>query len=246
MLARISAAIIIAFWLVMTALLIRLEVHPESSRVLDVPVSHVVKMMLERGQQSLLTIMENGAPAGTLTLRPVQSAEGGAFDFGGSMSLRLPMGTAQRVSWSGAVELDPALNTRGVHIDLALRSPAYRLMLDRRTAEQTITYEVRDATATLARGALPLDSGQAAAALAGLGVDLTGVMALRKSLGGDAAPIFTAKQAKLPVRSENIEVYQITMRQGGATMADIFISQLGQVLLVKTVFGYTLSAEGLP
>lgn len=245
MLPRISAALIIVFWLVMSALLVRLEISPERSRLLDVPVSHVVRLMLDREQQSLLTITESEGLAGTLLIRPVNTVGGGGFEFSGSMSIRLPMWNAQRVSWNGGVDLDKRLNTQGFHADLALRNPPYRFVLNSRTAEQTVSYEVREGDQLLTRGAVPMDSTKAPAALQGLGVDVSGLLALQKNFAGNAAPVFTAKQAELPAKGERLDVYQVTMRQGDTTLADIFVSQLGQVLLVKTTFGYTLSAEGL-
>ena len=243
---RFFAVVITLFWLVMTALLLRLEIHPERSRLLDVPVSHVIRLMLAREQQSLLTIKENGAPCGTLMIQPGSSPAGGAFEISGSMSIRLPMWNGQRISWSGGVELDPALATRGFHVSFLLRNPAYRFALENRTSDRAVRYEVRDGERLLTRGSVSLDNPKAPPEMEALGLDANAVIAFRKSFGGGAAPVFTAKQTELPVHGEQIEVFQITMRQGETTLGDAFVSQLGQVLLVKTALGYTLSAEGLP
>lgn len=58
-------------------------------------------------------------------------------------------------------------------------------------------------------------------------------------------PTVTARKCRLRVRDETIEAYQLTVRQGDARLAEIFVSQLGQVLVARTTHGYRLAADDM-
>src|SRR5262245_7266621 len=64
MIYRTAAALIVVFWLVMTTLLIRNEVNPEDSRLREVPVTHVLKLLYLHEQPSHLRIYAGGTPIG--------------------------------------------------------------------------------------------------------------------------------------------------------------------------------------
>src|SRR4051794_15685387 len=112
MLYRAFIILIVAFWLTMTTLLIRLEIAPERSKVLEVPVSHVVAMMFEHGQPSVLSIVQNGHSVGSVVFRPRADADERSVTFSGSLLLELPLVIKQRVSWNGALEMDRAMKMR--------------------------------------------------------------------------------------------------------------------------------------
>src|SRR2546430_16842715 len=123
MLYRLLAGLIIGFWLVMTTLLIRLEVSPDKSHVLEVPVSHVVRLIFDHGQQSLLSVKEHGEPVGVITFLPKTTEDSHTLECTGSVTLHLPMVDRQRISWSANVNMDQKMNTRSFTLDLAMREP---------------------------------------------------------------------------------------------------------------------------
>jgi hypothetical protein len=165
-----------------------------------------------------------------------------SMDFSGSLSLHLPMVSNQRISWNGSMNMDRQLNTRDFHVDLTLREPPYRVMIVGQIPERKLYYEAYQGGQLLGRGSVPLDKSAASGTLQQFGVNPEIVLNVRNSLG---TPTVMAKQAELRVRGERIEVYQLIIKQDANTLADIFVSQLGQVLLVQTPFGYTLAAEGM-
>jgi len=244
MVSRILAIAIVAFWLVMTGLLVRLEISPEKSAVLNVPVSHVLKLIFMHGQRSVLNIKENGNQAGTVALHPSSpTSDRRSLEFLGSMTVRLPMLAPQRFAWNGEVNLDRALRTQDFTFELSSRqSNAYRVVLTGSAAERAVRYELHENGQLVGKGKVPLDENIAPMTLQQLGFDPNVLANLRKNV---SPPAVTARQAELRVRDEKIDVYQVTIRQGNTAMADIFVSQLGQVLMAKTPFGYTLSAEDL-
>src|SRR5438552_3366489 len=100
MLYRFSAVLIVAFWLVMTVLLVRLEIAPERSNVLKLPPSHVFNLMFARGQRSELNIFENGQRIGNLMLQPKVAAGENprVLEFAGSVAVKLFSASRQRVT----------------------------------------------------------------------------------------------------------------------------------------------------
>ena len=242
MLPRLLAILIISFWLVMTGLLVRLEIAPEKSRVLDVPVSHVAKLFFEQGRQSVLNVLENGASVGTVFLRPSTDASSRMIECSGNIVVQLPVLNHQRISWNATANWDRESNLQDLKLDVLLRESRHRFSLVADMAKNSVTYQLQQESRLLENGSLPLGEAGVAAALQQLGFDPSALAAMQKNV---AAPAVTAKETELQVRSERIAVFQLSVRQGETALADIFISQLGQVLRATTAFGYTLDAEDL-
>ena len=70
MIYRTVAALIVFFWILMTTLLIRNEVNPEDSRVREVPLTHVLKLLYLHEQASDLRIYAGGTAIGHLRVHP--------------------------------------------------------------------------------------------------------------------------------------------------------------------------------
>ena len=60
---------------------------------------------------------------------------------------------------------------------------------------------------------------------------------------GISPPTVTARETQITLHGEQMEVYQVTVREGTVPMIDFYVTQLGQIVLAKTNFGYSLSAE---
>ena len=71
-------------------------------------------------------------------------------------------------------------------------------------------------------------------------MDENAAAGIRKSVG---TPTITAKRSYVKIRNEKIETYQVAIRQGETPLAEIYVSQLGQILFVHTSFGYNLGSE---
>src|ERR1043166_1391871 len=188
MLYRLFAVLIVGFWLVMMALLIRLEVSPDKSHVLEVPVSHVIRLILDHDQQSLLSLKEHGEPVGVVTFLPRKTETGHALECTGSVTLHLPMIERQRISWTANFEMDSQTNARSFTLDLAMREPGYRIVLSSNVSERAIHYETHETGRLLARGTISLDEATAAATLKQMGINSELVRNVQKNL---ASPVVT-------------------------------------------------------
>ena len=247
MTSRLLTGFIVCFWLVMTSMLIRLEINPDKSDLLAVPPSHVLKLMFTHGQTSELDILEHGTPVGNLALHPKVDPDSGqrSLGFSGNFLMHASGGSKkQRITWDGTLEMDRLFNTTDFDLSVTFREPAYRVHLKFDPPTKKVDYEVKEGGGhTVRNSSLTLDEAGAASLLRDeFGVDPASVQNLRNNF---AAPVFSAKQTELQVRKEKVIAYLLTIKQGEITVGEIYVSQLGQILTAKTIFGYSFNAEDM-
>ena len=240
---RIFTGAIVAFWCVMMFLLVRLVVSPESSGLLEVPVSHVMRMVFVGGQTSELSIFENGRPAGSFSLRPETPPKGPGRTvlFSGNLAVALPFMARQRFVWQGSAQMDRSLRLGALKTLFGVRDSPNTVAVELLPNQHVMRYQIKGDAGTTSQS-FPLDESGEKTALRALGVDPNAVEGIRKGLG---APAVTAKRSYLNVRNEKIEAYLVSIKQGDSTLADIYVSQLGQILFVRTSFGYILGSEDI-
>ncbi len=244
MLYRSFLAGIVIFWAVMTFLLIRSEFDPEKSGLLNVPLAHVVKMLFIGGQVSELAVTTNHQQVGNLLLRPKATSTPGAhsLQFSGNAALTLPFLPRQRVAWEGSLDTDPAFHLTRVKGIISFRESANRLFLDIFPQKQIVQYKIKQGDRWLSDSSFAMNRSGVSALLKSLDLDersFTGVS------GGAHPPEVTASRGTVRVRDERIESYVVSFRQGDLSIADIYVSQLGQVLFVRTTFGCTMAGEDI-
>ncbi len=246
MVYRLFAAAVVIFWITMTGMLVRKEFGFGGSSLREVPVAHVVRMMLQREQSSDLQIFSDRTLAGHLRIQPQVRREDGQRQFAsaGWIQLGLPGGAHQRVAWSGDLELNPALQPLRAKVAVNLREPA-GIMVDLTMDFPTnrLTYETREAGRLTRRSSFTIDEAGARTWLRSEGLD----PALLGSLpAADATPMeVRAQQSSLALRGEKIETYLVTGEKSGQTLFEAHISQLGQVLRLRTMLGYSAAPEDL-
>jgi hypothetical protein len=242
MLYRIAAVAIIAFWLVMMTLLVRLETHPEETDILDVPVSYVLRVMLKHGQESLLSVRDGDKDLGTISVRPsITGSNARSIRLAGTLSLEMPMAARQRFNFNAAVDMDAALHATGFRLGLAMQLPNFHLSAQGDLIRNTIAYQLLSNGQQIGSQSLPMTASAIEPVLVQyLG---PGAAAIPLSSGNGPPPTVTAREAQFTWRGQQLQVYQMTIRDGSAAIADIYVTQLGQIIQVNTNFGYTFAAE---
>ena len=245
MLYRFAMIGIVAFWMVMMGMLVRLETHPERTDILDVPVSYVARIMFKHGQQSVLAVREEEKPIGSVEFRPLITGSGGrSFDFSGTLSVQWPPGwpPRQRFNFQGAVDMDSALRMLGFHLEVTSQQQHCHVSLKGDVARKTLAFEVRQGDRLTMSQILPMDAASVGSALLQqMGLDAATLPDI--AAGGVSPPTLAARETQITMHGEQLEVYQVTVLEGTAAVADIYVTQLGQIVLAKTSFGYRLSAE---
>ena len=247
MLYRLLAATIVIFWLAMTGLLVRKEFWPRDSSLREVPVEHVLKMMFAHEEASELQLYNEQAAIGHLRVQPRIRTDDGRrrLEFSGTLRLALPgVNGRQHVAWTGEIEMDRELQPQVFRLAVSYRDPAPHTMdLQLDFPQQQISFETHVDTILARRATYSLDANGASAWLREQGLDPGLARSLQNSRA--AAMSVKARQSSLEVRGEKIETWLITAEQGGQTLFETHVSQLGQILRARTFLGYAAAAEDL-
>jgi hypothetical protein len=106
-----------------------------------------------------------------------------------------------------------------------------------------VIYETRTSGVLLKRGEYALDEKGARDWLREQGIDPSFIMNLQSV--HSTPPVVKALQSSLELHGENIETWLVSVEQGGQTMLEAHVSQLGQILRVRTFIGYSAAPEDL-
>lgn len=256
MLYRICAVLITGFWLAMTGLLVRQHVGEGDAALREVPVGHVVKLLLMHEQPSDLNIFSEKRRLGHLRIHPRKRKDGRArvIEFSGNLLTMLPGAERQRVAWDGEWELDKTPATRRFTMDLTFRdsarsgTPAYRTQItitpSALPAENRLHWSLHHGDRLLDGRSISLDENGLHTALQEL-VDPALLEMVQGQTRTMSAPVIKAHLSTMLIHGERIDTYLVTIEQNGQTLIEADVSQLGQILRAKTLIGYTLMPDDL-
>ncbi len=253
MLYRTLAVLVVAFWLTMIGLLVRKESDSAGSVLREVPVGHVVKLLLMHEQRSDLNIHNDKLRVGYVRIHP-QKRKGDrerVIEFSGHVQIIVPGVERQRVQWDGELELEKTLATRRFAIGLTFRDPSQRSDLASRVevvvepAKNLLTWSLHSPGIPAGQPhSYSLDEAGLQSALGEL-LDPAVIPLLQKQTRSMSPPVIKALQSSMLIHGESIDTYLVTIEQSGQTLLECDISQLGQILRAKTLIGYTLAPDDL-
>ncbi len=247
---RLSVAAIVAFWLMMAALLVRTEFFPGRADSLPVPVDYVKRLVFRHELASELVLYRQRRRGdGTFHLQPKQLApdkgRGGGADLlstSGSFLLSLPGVPAQRVVFHGILEIDDHDNVRRIELSVSLHEhkqnpPGVTLHLEGQPEEKRWHYQITRGNETLQEGAGTPDELVNRLDPRAYGIDPR--VLLPASSPGATPPVrLTAQRGKLRVGDDEIDTYVVTIHHGDTLETTVHVNQLGQILAVKTFLGF--------
>jgi|GEM_PF-1012365 len=248
---RIAAFVIVVFWFVMTLLLVRNEVSPEASRLREIPVSHVLKVLYLHEQPSDLNIFNGQSVIGNVRIQPRVDKERGTklIDIAGEMRLNTSPNPKQnqkvRFTWIGMMEMTDQFEMLESRWSITMLEPSY-LRLDIRTPEgaKAARYSLHTKGLEIGDGEIPMDQSGLDTMVQqfGMGGQFDSMIAEGRKQA--QAPVaIRARQSSLRYHGERTETFLVTIEQNGQTMLEAHFSQLGQILEAKTLIGYTLRPE---
>ena len=252
MLTRALSILIIGFWLIMIGLLVRKELGPGGTALREVPVGHVIKLLLMHGEASDLNIFNDKLCLGHLHIHPHmhKDTRSRVIDFVGHLQILVPGMERQRVAWDGELELEKDLATRRFTLGLTFRDPtipekfASRLQVTISPVEKLITWTVRSGD----RPPEPpvsysLDEAGMQRALRELIPDQSMLQMFQNQTKTVAPPVIRAHQSHLLYHGQRLDTYLVTVQQSGQTLLEFDVTQLGTIVRAKTITGYSLSPD---
>lgn len=246
MIYRAAAVFIVIFWLTMMGLLFRNEWWPGYTALREVPAEHVMKMLLVHGEVSDLNILNEKIHLGHLHIHPQIRKDDNlrVVDFTGYFQVHIPGMDRGNLEWRGKWEMDKMLETKDFKINLTLKRPAIMSVdLHVIPSENRAHYAVTTANSIREERDFTLDAAGIRSVLQQMGLDPTVLEAAQSP--GAAKPEIKARQSFLEIRGGRIETFEVSVEQSGQTLLDIHVDQLGRILQVKTLVGYTLAPDDL-
>jgi hypothetical protein len=249
MIYRTVAALIVVFWLVMTTLLIRNEVNPEDSRVRELPLANVLKVLYLHEQASDLKIYAGGTSIGHLRFHPRNDKEthDRLVEFTGTVQLQVP--DRRRISWDGTLRMNQAYELMQSDWGVTLHDPGFlRLEVASKASQPNAHITIRNKDRAIQEMEVPLNE-MGLTDLAnqfGAGPELSAILRqARSEAQTQAKPIIRARQSSIRYRGERTDTYLVSIEQNGQTLIQCHFSQLGQILQAKTLLGYTMFPDDL-
>ena len=247
MLSRLVSITIVLFWVVMTMLLVRSELWPDHSSLRTVPVEKVLKLMWFHHEPSELVVWSDSQRVGHLTLHPkIRESDGTRLlEYNGNVRVRLPGSARQRISWDGVAEFDADQTMRSMFIGLDMKD----LTLDRAEitivpSENRASFKLKDVSKrVLNTSDYSLDERGLKKLLTQVDLDPALYDTFRSS--NPVVPTISAQESSILIHHERMKTYLIEVRQGGQTLLEAHINELGRIVRVKTLVGYSLAPDDL-
>ncbi len=249
MFTRLLAVAIVLFWGVMNVSLLQLWISPGGSDVLSIPVAHVGKQIFLHEQTSDLSISQGGRPVGSVTFQPRRFDNRDVFlvDYSGNLLLSLPFLPQQPLSWHGTVEMNQAFAVQyfKIHVDARLQGVSFELEVD--PPNNIGRYTVRQDGQEPQSAQVPLNEAGIKQVMTEVGVEPALFESLLSSTkaqtSGEGGVVVSARKAQIKIHGEQVQTFNILLRQSATTLAEVDISQLGQILSLKTAFGFSMAPQ---
>jgi len=235
---------IAGFWITMTTLLVRMQIAPRDSSLSQIPPVHILRVMFEHEQSSDLNVSSGGLRYGSIVVRPSIDPESGQrlLFYGGSTLLRASYLPHDRLSLEGQLTLDPKLQIRAASGSLSLREGKMKIGYTYDQTQKTFAYSLEEDARIVRSETVVLDRPGLDDLLRSVDIDPAIV---DSTVASASAPTLTAHYSKFKYREEQVDAYCLVLKRENTTLAEIFVSQLGQILLVKTPFGLQLAPNEL-
>ena len=183
---RAIYVLIVLFWVTMTALLLRNEIHPGDSSLREVPPGHVVKLILHHQQASVLNIVSDKTHLGRLRIEPHTDKQNGlhTFTFTGTLALNTLDGERRKIAWDGEVKMNKELDVRQFRVGVTSHEPeTLRSEITVLPIEKVVHYELSTKAGILERQDYTLDERGMRDVLRQLGYDPTMLPVVPKPQG---------------------------------------------------------------
>lgn len=252
MLHRLTATLIVIFWLCMTSLLVVREMYPAVTRLNDVPTSFVAQLVFQHQQPSDLIIYNAGRDSGFLHVQPRKVAETGdqILDFHGNLMVEFPGGGGrQRISWEGTMRMNSSFQMQYLRVRLGMAYPEggghTEILVE--PPKNIARYTVKAGKgATPDVSELTLDEAGFATLMARAGIPAMSMPQLRAAGAQVSPPQFLTQTSSLQLNGETVSTFYYSIKMEEQVILEAHLSQLGQVLRAQIpLLSYKFAPQGV-
>ena len=241
---------IVLFWLWTTAALVRTQWAPGISLPTEVPTAYLWKLLFLHEESSDLVLYNGQQRLGSFHVQPRQTAGVGSSNTPsrritaiGGFTVDLPGAARQNFVVHGLVEFGDGDKVQRLELSIVVHEPkqsvpAWTLVLDGQPTTGRWHYSVRqrdllvrEQTGTMAE---LLDLPE----LRSVGIDPVGIAKLQQEQLAHVT--VTAHRDKLRINEDDVDTYAVVLKDANGLEATIYLSQLGQILAVKTFTSFEL------
>jgi len=246
---RFVSVAIVAFWLVMTTLLVRNEINPGGSRLREVPVIYVMWQLFVHGQKSNLRIYNGATPIGFVSMYPHvdEFTHARIMELNGTLVFDVGPDRKQRVSWETTLQLNEDFDVLASEYKIRLHEPGDLLAEVHSRADQPrVHVRLSSKGQVMEESDIPMNQSgvEGLAQKFGATGDVLGMLQQPVS---KTKPVIRARQSSLRLDGDQrTETFLVSVEYNGQRYLECHFSPLGQALQANTLFGYTLRDEALP
>jgi len=251
MLHRLAIILITGFWVVMTSLLVVRELYPEATRLNAIPLGYVAQITFQHQQSSDLRVHSAEKPEkepGYLHIQPRTLPGSGrrVLEFNGSVTLSLPIGKKQHISWIGTHEMSPAFSPERLHLDLTTPEIGQHIDVVVDFLANTATFGTKVGGQVTNVTAFTLDEAGFGTLMGRAGVDPAMLRQLKASQSQMPKLDISAQSSSLVISGQKLETFLLSIKSGEQSVVEAHLSQLGQVLSAQVpVLGWKLTPFNL-
>lgn len=246
MLHRLTAILIVIFWLCMTGLLVVREIYPEFTRLNDVPIGYVTRLIFQHEQASDLEIFEGTRDIGNLHVQPRHNHETGdlLLEYHGALAVDIPGGIHQRLSWVGTLEMDANFHVKRVAAKIGFQQGTGQIDLLIEPPNHLANFTVKAGDGPTQQSPLPMNEEGLNTLMGQAGLGGMSLAQLKTATQEFGTPEFNAQTSSLQMNGESVSTYYLSIKMEGQTVLEGHLSQLGQVLKGQIpVLGYRLAPQ---
>ena len=266
MASKAFTGLVVAFWLVMMAALVRVEIFPSPSQLLPVPVNQVLRKLFDNSDTQILKVLYQGKEIGlaTIEIMPLASpvakpgtpfaGRPGGYQVKAGVNLNLDVfGTPSKFHLGTDSRFDKRYEIMNYRVSTKVGASEVEINGTNATKEITMTYDVGDGKQTRHFGYDQLSSPGGWEALGLPGLSGLASFALPVSTSGSAGnaaalrPVIHAYDDHLTLGGISQHAFLADCRSelNPAFWAKIWIDDQGSVLVVETSVGIAMRSSAI-
>jgi hypothetical protein len=266
MASKIFTSLVVAFWLVMMAALVRLELFPSATQLKSIPTSQVLRKLFENYESQNLKVLYQGQEIGhsTIEIIPLASPgaqprepfqnEPGGYQVKASISLDLNViGTPSRFQLKTDSRFNSRYDLQTYRVRTTVGASSVEIDGTNATRNLTMTYDIGDGPH---RKSLDYAQLTGPNALEALGLPaLSGLASIALPIGAAEAngqerswqPVIRAYEDSLSIGGIRQQAYLVECRseENPAYWLKMWIDDQGGVMIVETSLGMILRSTAI-